>query len=585
MLHPNKPPLATVGRALTLIQVIFYLPLTLDVGGPDAFLALSASLASYYWALSSLRLVTKGTRVQWIGDLCAVFQFLVVPACLAVCWAVYCPPENNYFFVRWARSVGVNPTTSSTTAWSPHLHPATPPHLAAIVQAVRPILQRDTHPYLEYLFDVSSKGILLLARKVPIWWGGLLRMSSPLFSLLEGSATLVIIQLLGHGCRYVIATSLTRPSPSTASGSGGSGRSTPLALLSSIGLRGAEAWQLGFLLSSAIIYVISGWALFLSFEGVVARGGGASLMMGVSIASVGWLTAIAFALGKGNVIETALIFSYVSWNIFALSSASSLSFVSDPLALVRSFKGQVTMAYLDSLAPIVSARVPASLQSSVSDAFQLLKVTFGQSLTFLGAIASALPASVVVSLVYRLMVLYLASRVLPLLCGPSARTRTQEWPPRKRKRRRSRGGMRSSSSSSTTSSKGGSTYSSSSSSTGSSSSSSSSSSNSSSGSSSSDFDSDDGIAEKHTSVGSRPARRSSGRRSDEAEPFGSFISFVVSYSRLILIATYSHLLLLDQSHQTIWRFSTVSVTLVLWTMELLLGSSNDDVEFAGMWRS
>lgn len=185
MLHPNKPPLATVGRALTLIQVIFYLPLTLDVGGepractntrrtvananpaflhaaiiatgPDAFLALSASLASYYWALSSLRLVTKGTRVQWIGDLCAVFQFLVVPACLAVCWAVYCPPENNYFFVRWARSVGVNPTTSSTTAWSPHLHPATPPHLAAIVQAVRPILQRDTHPYLEYLFDVSSK--------------------------------------------------------------------------------------------------------------------------------------------------------------------------------------------------------------------------------------------------------------------------------------------------------------------------------------------------------------------------------------------------------------------------------------------
>lgn len=198
------------------------------------------------------------------------------------------------------------------------------------------------------------------------------------------------------------------------------------------------------------------------------------------------------------------------------------------------------MAYLDSLAPIVSARVPASLQSSVSDAFQLLKVTFGQSLTFLGAIASALPASVVVSLVYRLMVLYLASRVLPLLCGPSARTRTQEWPPRKRKRRRSRGGMRSSSSSSTTSSKGGSTYSSSSSSTGSSSSSSSS--NSSSGSSSSDLDSDDGIAEKHTSVGSRPARRSSGRRSDEAEPFGSFISFVVSYSRLILTATYSHLL-------------------------------------------
>lgn len=67
--------------------------------------------------------------------------------------------------------------------------------------------------------------------------------------------------------------------------------------------------------------------------------------------------------------------------------------------------------------------------------------------------------------------------------------------------------------------------------------------------------------------------------------FGSFISVIVSYARLILIAVYSHLLLLDQSHQTIWRYSTVSVTLGLWTMELLLGGSNDDVEFASAWKA
>jgi hypothetical protein len=38
----------------------------------------------------------------------------------------------------------------------------------------------------------------------------------------------------------------------------------------------------------------------------------------------------------------------------------------------------------------------------VADSLTLIRVTFGQSLTFLGALASALPASVVVSLVYRL---------------------------------------------------------------------------------------------------------------------------------------------------------------------------------------
>ncbi|PWN23897.1 hypothetical protein BCV69DRAFT_309757 [Microstroma glucosiphilum] len=640
-LDPSKPPLATIGRALTLVQVIFYLPLTLDVGGPDAFLALSASLASYYWCLSSLRLLTRKTRLQWIGTLFASFQFLVVPSCLAICWAVYCPPEKNYFFVRWARSAsaggGLLANHGSTTgegllrnhdASVGGYHPATPPHLAAIMQAITPILKsRNTHPYLEGLFDFTSASILYLARKVPTWWGTLLRTSSPVFSLLEGSATLLVIQVLGTGCRYIIATSLTTPASSLADpdgsplqeGSDGNARSKaarptsryrPLSFLASIGIRGAEAWQLFFLLASAIIYVISGWSLYLSFEGVAARGGGASLMMGVSVASVAWLTAIAFGLGKGNVIETSLIAAYTAWNIFALSSSPSPSFLSDPIALVRSFKGQVASSstsfpfdQLLFLSPERLATLPGYLpvkhylenSEVVADSLTLIRVTFGQSLTFLSALASALPASVVVSLVYRLMVLYAASRILPFLCGPSARrSRQEQWPPRKHRQhhhssRRSSPSSRHSDSSSSSSSSGSSTttFSSSSSAGGSVSSS-----------AESDFDQEvDGVETerrekkaRRRSAGEDGSRRSSsrsGRRSTpkqnsdaETEPFGSFISVIISYARLILIAVYSHLLLLDQSHQAMWRFSTVSVTLGLWTMELLLGGSNDEMEFA-----
>lgn len=593
-LHPSQPPLATIGRALTLVQVIFYLPLTLDVGGQDAFLALSAALASYYWGLSSLRLVTRKTRLQWVGDLFAIFQFLVVPACLAVCWAVYCPPEKNYFFVRWARYAGVKTSltgpvasfsdaseaSQSTKLGSPLLNSAAPPHLAAILQAIHPIVRRkETHPYLKTLCKVSSRVFFYFARNVPGWWGTLLRFAGPVFSLLEGSATLLVIQVLGTGCRYIIATSLTQPQLPPSS----SQRRNPLFILSSIGLRGAEAWQLGFLLSSAIIYVISGWALYLAFDGVAARGGEAALMMGVSVSSVAWLTAIAFAIGKGNVVETALIFAYISWNIFALSSAASLSFVADPLALVRSFKGQMTSSYLDALAPILSAHTPSVLQSLVPEFLELVKVTFGQSWTFLGALASALPASVVVSLVYRLMVLYAASRILPFLCGPSARRRQVQWPPRHRhpestsssRKSKSVGRTASTSSTASSASSNSSASSSSSSSTSSSgcstSASSLSASNSIGGTSYADSDSDVSsplgngasgkgatssvrVARKHASNGhtiqlsngnckNYREQNISRRVSEaEAEPFGSFINFIVSYSRWILIAVYSHLL-------------------------------------------
>lgn len=62
----------------------------------------------------------------------------------------------------------------------------------------------------------------------------------------------------------------------------------------------------------------------------------------------------------------------------------------------------MTSSYLDRLAPHLAAALPDALQSFVAESIELVKVTFGQSWTFLGALASALPASVVVSLVYRL---------------------------------------------------------------------------------------------------------------------------------------------------------------------------------------
>jgi hypothetical protein len=66
----------------------------------------------------------------------------------------------------------------------------------------------------------------------------------------------------------------------------------------------------------------------------------------------------------------------------------------------------------------------------------------------------------------------------------------------------------------------------------------------------------------------------------ETPPFGSAISIVVSYSRLILIAVYSHLLLLDQANQIYWRFLTVAITLLLWGLEIVIAT--EDVVVGGV---
>ena len=66
----------------------------------------------------------------------------------------------------------------------------------------------------------------------------------------------------------------------------------------------------------------------------------------------------------------------------------------------------------------------------------------------------------------------------------------------------------------------------------------------------------------------------------EPAAFGSAISIVVSYSRLILIAVYSHLLLLDQANQIYWRFLTVAITLLLWGLEIVIAT--EDVVVGGV---
>lgn len=554
----------TVGRITTLLQVILYLPLTLDVAGQDAFLALSASLAVYYAFLSTARIITKRTSLAWLGDLLAVFQFIVVPACLLIVFNVYSPPSESYFNKKYSE---INATIASPT---PSQRPGFFASLSTGLES-KPAYQNTAidEPFLGEIASQLLHRLLVitffLARNVPPWWHMFLRFSSPVFSLLEGIATLLVIQVVGSFSRWLIARSLNRRPPTPQP----SYFSWFPALISS--LTSAEFLQIFFLLIAALVYVCSALALYISFEGATRNRSGTAAATGAAISSTLWLTAIAFAVRRGNVMETSLMFAYVVWNVYQLSD--SLSFTADPLALIRSFKvldtstGSALMHF-----PRLLKRLPPILVTLID----ILSHALGQSARFIVAAAAALPKSVIVSLIYRLMVLYSASRILPLLKrgGPS-----KGW-------------------------EGDGSSWGSASNTGSSSSSSSSEESDDSSSSittDSDLEEKRGKSSKGKQRNGTPKKDLKGKaaqsspeqrrkrirrnrdelRLSEEEPFGAFISLIVSYSRLILIAVYSHLLLLDQSHMVYWRFLTVGITLFVWALELILGK--DDNPDAALW--
>ena len=181
-----------------------------------------------------------------------------------------------------------------------------------------------------------------------------------------------------------------------------------------LGIEASEAWQLVFLLLSATVYVCSAVGLSMSFEGVTNGRALTSAAIGASIASTLWISGFALAFRKANIVETSLMFSYVVFNVYQLSTTLVLG--SDPLDLLQSFR---------------SARFPALLIHGHTVALlDRIVRALENGLRVLTVALETLPPTVIVSLVYRLAIMYLATRVLVLLQLQTKRgVRVPENPP------------------------------------------------------------------------------------------------------------------------------------------------------------
>lgn len=172
-----------------LLSIVLSIPISFDVGGRDSGLAYSLSLFTFYIFYSAVKLATPETsRVRWtISKLIQTAQWVVIPSLLI--WSLH----------RFAVDANSTDWVSRTLGGAP-------------------VTKHDN--WTDYFWGTGG-----LVENVALGgWDKSLRYSSPVFQLLEGFCTLLVIQAAGqitkwlvnrgHGDTWVVRAPSFLPTPS-----------------------------------------------------------------------------------------------------------------------------------------------------------------------------------------------------------------------------------------------------------------------------------------------------------------------------------------------------------------------------------
>lgn len=240
----------------------------------------------------------------YITKAISMTQNIVIPMLLYSCSRIYSPLPSQNLLIEALRK--------SSKHASPWLQPASlakafsTSEMHAFLLSVLPASYVKGDEGIVYPTWLGQSLVLILGAgqyllsQVPDWWYALLLYMSPVFSLLEGFSSLLVIQSFAHLSRWLINDS-ERGKRGKLQGS------AFMRKLLSFGLEPSEVWQLLFLLLSAVVYVLSAVALYMCFDGATDGRSIAASAIGASLASTLWISAIAFAIRKANVVETSLM--------------------------------------------------------------------------------------------------------------------------------------------------------------------------------------------------------------------------------------------------------------------------------------
>ncbi|QSS59309.1 ER membrane protein [Histoplasma capsulatum] len=349
--------------AVFLTSIVLSIPLAFDVGGRTCGLGFSLCLAAFYFFFSLLRLTTPDrswTRNSVILILRST-QWLIVPALLI--WSL------NRF------SVDANDSDGSSTGGI---------RVGWVERTFGGKRAQDTS-IVRWLFGANG----LVENATVGGWDTLLSWSTPFFQLAEGFCSLLVIQAAGQITRWLVNRG---------------GRS--------------DSWMIGLLVLSASIISSSVYFLWrvLQFPEISNVD---SALIGVSITCAVFLCAWGIGSGRGNPVESSLLFAYVVlciYQIFTDYKSSSSTSATEPLSVSAS-----QTAEFPPLPPIIMASYTtlmhalSTLPSIIHAAFNVVSAAF-----------SAVTPSVLISLTYRLFVFYASTRIIPAVREAGARALSQE---------------------------------------------------------------------------------------------------------------------------------------------------------------
>ncbi|KAF4506440.1 hypothetical protein G6O67_006528 [Ophiocordyceps sinensis] len=329
-----------------LLSIVLSIPVAFDVGGRDSGLAYSLSLFNYYLFYSAVRILTpEKSRLGWtISTALRLSQWIVIPTLMI--WAL-----------------GQFAVDAGSTNW--------------VERTLGGVFRSKSTSWTEWVFGKDG----VLETVMLGTWDGVLKYSGPMFQLLEGFCTLLVIQAAGQITRWLVNR----------------GRS--------------DTWVIfllafsGSVMASAVYFL---WriAQFPQISNLDAT------LIGVTMTTAVFLCAYGIGSGRGSPVESSLLFAYVVLCVYQIFTDYLPSDGSDQMA---------TQPDIPPLPPIIMAsystllHVLGSLPSAIHSSLALLYAAF-QTIT----------PSVIISLTYRLFVFYSATRIIPSVRDLGARALMHE---------------------------------------------------------------------------------------------------------------------------------------------------------------
>ncbi|KAF8474932.1 ICE2-domain-containing protein [Kalaharituber pfeilii] len=331
--------LARMGSALLfLLLIILTIPLAFDVGGKECGLAYSLSLAISYFVLSTFRIASSssGGFVRFSHKVLGFFHYLLVPFLFF------------YFLGRW-----------SPEKWSP---------------------KDSGNGFLKHHFESVSGQEQTWTEKFFLgWWGWFLKWSTPMFQLLEGFCTLLVIQTFGQISRWLVNRNKS------------------------------DSWMIALLVTSGSIISVALYFLWriTTFPDI---GNVDATLIGVAVTCAIFLCAYGIGSGKGNPVESSLLFSYIVLCIYQIFTDYKPNNPIPPEIVA-------TKPEFPPFPPIIMESY-AQLASSLA---YFVPITISQFFSFVWNVISAITPSVIISLAYRLFVFYSSTRIIPAVRENGAR--------------------------------------------------------------------------------------------------------------------------------------------------------------------